>query len=206
MSDHYDDGPEDGDVACATTPAQRRRPGEWFVGWGSKGGGPIVQGWATPAAGTAGKKMVGLVWGVGEEASQIALMLKKEADVAARALKELRAALLALHGPAFSEELQRLPLGDEEHVLGRSAHVARLARSISRTGEAAAVLEAEFDRLFEEFRTGQVFVHSELVMSMLVAARLAGASWLSLLAAPLAQANAAELKRVSRLAARLLQS
>lgn len=71
--------------------------------------------------------------------------------------------------------------------------------------DGAAQIEGFLDRIFLDYRVGVVFEHEAVVMGVLVAMHLSGASWIDPIAAPLRATRSAEVAAIGRLARRLAQ-
>ena len=109
-----------------------------------------------------------------------------------------------MRGEAFVERVGSVRPGREQFFFAQSAVTARLVRAIRSTSDAKDVIERQLDELFEDYRTGEVFAHAEVVMAILFALKAAEMRFFGDIAGVFATSETVEIGRVRRFARALL--
>ena len=105
----------------------------------------------------------------------------------------------------FVSRVGTLREGREIEFLKRERSVITLANAITIMSDAKAQLEPTLDLLFEDFRRGEMFDHSETVMGIVVALKLANAPYFTEAATIFSRSRAAEIGRLRHVATQLLK-
>lgn len=119
-------------------------------------------------------------------------------------LRAVSVILEELKGDDLAQRLLAVRAGREASFLEHEPLVRELVAALACDKDAKATIEAFFDALFADLRTGELFEHSELVMVVLFAIKQAAVTYFREIASVFAESRSSELVHLRRFAISLL--
>lgn len=114
--------------------------------------------------------------------------------------QSLEVVLANLVGDEFGQRLSSMRQGRERRFLEREPLVSKLVAAIKSERNTKENIETYLDKLFEDLVVGERFRHTEAVMSLLLATKLAHAEYFDEMSKAFAEAPASEVAQLRRFA------
>lgn len=135
-----------------------------------------------------------------EQRDEIYLVKPREPRV-----ESLESLLDELQGEELADRIYTVREGREARFFDKDPLLPRLVRAIRTTSNARSLVERLLDHLFEDLRRGEYFIHTEIVMFLLLALKRAGVAFFPEIATVFAETKTSELGRLRRFARALLE-
>lgn len=111
--------------------------------------------------------------------------------------------LIGLRNSDLPDRAQCIRTGREKQFFAGDQLVSRLSLVIGSTNDPKPIIEGHFDKLFEDFRAGELFEHCEIVMAILFALKSSNQTTFQDLSEAFIRSTAAEIGPIRRFAAEL---